>query len=193
MMWAALGREVEVGERFDCDRAGVTHAGTAWIEKTAGRYLHVCDCDLDLGGDGEHERTDPTTIFYERVAGKLARRKLGRTLYPRWKRRLALRAGIVEPPRVNLPLPASAAPVVALVHAGLIEQVQVRILGDEPDLPFPFSKTYAAEWCEGIDDPEVAKKVISALRRAGFLHVVDTTPTASGYAANLYVIREGAA
>jgi hypothetical protein len=63
--------------------------------------------------------------------------------------------------------------------------VGVRSLTDRPGDPFPFTRSFVAEWCDVT--PDQAKVALVALRRAGVLHTVGTTRVGQ-HDAYLYVV-----
>lgn len=175
---SACGEPVEAaGASFHCRLPGHAKDGIARVKVGAERVVYACDCD-------RIERS--LTEVYANLTSGIPRRR-GRGEFVRWKLRLAIEAGVLEPPKVSLPpLPATATTYAVRVYAGLRLLVAVRELSDGPDAPFPFARSFVAEWCGGLDR-EQANAGIKALVRAGILVKVGTTP-AGAYTANLYAV-----
>lgn len=169
------------GESFPCVLGAAHRGGSARVELRENRVVYVCDCD-------EFERT-LIEVYARRMAEIPRAGRLSKGEFVCWKVRLVLEAGVLDSPLVALPpLPADATKYALRVHEGLRLFVAVRTLTDKPGKPFPFARSFAAEWCGlGL---EQANAGIKSLVRAGVLVKVGSVP-AGPYKANLYVVGTG--
>jgi hypothetical protein len=155
---AAVGFDVEPGEDFRCALPAHAVDGKAHLEIRRTSVVYRCDCD-------SIER-NLTEVYFHRTTG--TPRRLGKSEFVRWKVRLAIKAGVLVHPLIQLPaLPDDPPEYVCRAHDRLQLLIAVRLHTDPPGEPFPFARGFASEWC-GLNRGEM-RAAISALRAAGVL------------------------
>ena len=176
-----------VGESaFDCilHRAGGAAIGQARVELRERGVVYVCDCVDD--DDREFERS-LTEVYVTRLTG--LPRKRSPSEYVRWKVRLAIEAGALQPPPVYLPPLPNPIRTTLKVYEGLRLFVQVRQLTDPQGEPFTFARRFVVEWCGVL--PDGAKAGIEVMRAAGILEKVGEVLCPNGHLAWAYVLGTG--
>lgn len=180
------GITAAVHENFDCVLPGhgaAANGAMLWREPGTNHIVY-----LDTHEPGRPHAHPLAAVFAYRHRARMG--TIPAPQLARWKLKLLHAARLIEPKPVRTPHVPGTDATLAAVIAGLEELVGLRRLRDEEDERFPFSRRFAADWCQ-VDEMK-AYDAIRRLRAAGvLLHVADE-PSGYGHPTPLYVLREAA-
>jgi hypothetical protein len=178
------GINVGIGVPFDCvlpGHGGAVNGSMLWREPGSN---HIVVLDSHFPGRGKAYILAKVFAYRHRGRmGNISPKQLGR-----WKLKLLHAAGLIEPEPVLLPPIPGADATLLKVVAGLRELVGLRRLRDENEERFPFSRRFAADWCQ-VEEME-AYEAIGRLRARGVLVHVADEPSGYGEPTPLYVLAE---